>query len=86
VTAVLAATAVLLGVAALLTSVRLLRGPSTYDRLVALDTLVVIILSGILLQAAERGDPSSAIVVVLVALVGFLSSTSVLRLVPEDRR
>lgn len=76
---VVATTAALLFVAAVLTLVRLLRGPTVYDRLVALDTLVVIVLSGILVETIARGEGSSVILLAVVALVGFLSTVAVLR-------
>ncbi|RBY78479.1 hypothetical protein DQ239_07890 [Blastococcus sp. TF02-09] len=85
-TAVLFVTGGLLLVAALLTLFRLLRGPSVYDRLVALDLFVVILLGGILVEALGRREPANVVLLVVVALVGFLSTVSVLRFDVEDPR
>ncbi|MEY9212786.1 monovalent cation/H+ antiporter complex subunit F [Thermobifida halotolerans] len=83
-TTVLAVTAGMLAIAGLLTVVRLLRGPTVDDRLVALDTLVVVAVSGIAVVAALRQEGASVFLLVVVALVGFLSTVAVVRLV-EDR-
>lgn len=80
-TAVLAVSLVLLGVSALLVAVRLLRGPSGLDRLVALDVLVAEFLVGLVVYAALTGDSSLVPVVVAISLVGFLGSTTVARFV-----
>ncbi|GAB3344746.1 monovalent cation/H+ antiporter complex subunit F [Modestobacter lapidis] len=84
--AVLLITAALLLVAAGLTLFRLLRGPSLYDRLVALDLLVVIIMGGILVEALQRNESANVLLLVVVALLGFLSTVSVLRFDVEERR
>jgi multicomponent Na+:H+ antiporter subunit F len=86
VTAVLMVAAALLFLAAILTLVRMLRGPSIHDRLVALDLLVVIVLGGILLHSVWRGEAANVILLVVVALVGFLSTVSVLRFDIEEPR
>lgn len=85
-TAVLATTGGLLFVAGALILVRLLRGPTTYDRLVALDVLVVVVLGGILLEALWRGEGANIMLLVVVALVGFLSTVAVLRFGAGDER
>jgi multicomponent Na+:H+ antiporter subunit F len=86
VTAVLLAAAALLLVAAGLTLFRLLRGPTLYDRVVALDLLVVVVLGGILLESLWRGEGANVVLLVVVALVGFLSTVSVLRFDVEEPR
>lgn len=85
-TAVLVTTGGLLFVAAALVLVRLLRGPTTYDRLVALDVLVVVLLGGILLDALWRREGANIVLLVVVALVGFLSTVAVLRFGAGDER
>ncbi|HET7327732.1 MAG TPA: monovalent cation/H+ antiporter complex subunit F [Nocardioidaceae bacterium] len=84
-TTVLQITLGLLAVGGLLTLVRLLRGPTSYDRLVALDTLVIVVVSGVAVEAALHRDGASVVVLVVVALVGFVSTTAVARLLPADR-
>lgn len=85
-TAVLVSTAVMLGVSGVLVLVRLLRGPTLHDRLVALDVLLVLVLSGIALAAALRDDETLVVLLVVVALVGFLSTMTAVRLLPEGTR
>ncbi|SFE83884.1 monovalent cation/H+ antiporter complex subunit F [Blastococcus tunisiensis] len=85
-TAVLTITAALLFVAAALTLIRLLRGPTTHDRLVALDLLVVVLLGGIIVEAVARDAGAHLILLVVLALLGFLSTVSVLRFGVEEPR
>ncbi len=72
---------VVLGISAVLVVVRLLRGPSGLDRLVALDVLVAEFLCGLVVHAVLTDDPALIPVVVAVSLVGFLGSTTVARFV-----
>ena len=77
--AVLVVSLVLLGLSALLVVVRLLRGPTGLDRLVALDVLVAEFLCGLVAYAALTGDSALIPVVVAISLVAFLGSTTVAR-------
>lgn len=76
---------VVLGASMLLALVRLLSGPSTLDRLVALDAVVAIVLCGLMTFAALTGDSALVPVVVATALVGFLGSTTTARFVGAQR-
>jgi multicomponent Na+:H+ antiporter subunit F len=71
----------LIGGGALLSLVRLARGPSLLDRVVATDTLLVIIAAGLAVQAALVQDPTLVPVLVVVALLAFVGSVSVARYV-----
>lgn len=82
---VFTATSTLLAVAGALMLYRLLRGPTSFDRVVALEALVVIIVSGVVVDAAAHRESAHVILLAVVALVGFISSVAVLRLLPEDR-
>jgi multicomponent Na+:H+ antiporter subunit F len=86
VSVVLAVSAALLAVAAALVLVRLLRGPSLHDRLVAIDTLVVILACGIAVESIRRGSVTDLVLLVVIALVGFLSTLTALRLASEEQR
>ena len=78
---------IVLGVAALLVAVRLLRGPAALDRLVALDVLVALLVCVLATLAALTDDSATVPVVVATSLVGFLGSTTVARFLgPRDRR
>lgn len=70
---------VLLGVAAVITMYRLLAGPSTLDRLVALDTLAAMTMCGIGTWAAVSRDTTVTYSLAALALVGFIGSVSVAR-------
>ena len=70
-----------LGVAAALTLVRLVLGPTVPDRVVALDSLVVVVVAGVAVAAADRDGGRFLSVVVAVALVGFVGSVTVARYV-----
>lgn len=70
---------VLLAGGALLALVRLARGPSLLDRVVATDTLLVIISAGLAVYAGLFRDPAVVPVLVVVALLAFVGSVSVAR-------
>jgi multicomponent Na+:H+ antiporter subunit F len=69
----------MLGVGALLTLVRLGIGPSLLDRVVATDTLLVIIAAGLAVHAGLQRDPTVVPVLVVVSLLAFVGSVSVAR-------
>jgi multicomponent Na+:H+ antiporter subunit F len=81
VTAVSALAYVLLGTGALLALVRLALGPSLLDRVVATDTLLVIIAAGLAVRAAVLRDPTVVPVLVVVSLLAFVGSVSIARYV-----
>ena len=72
---------VLLGAGALMALVRLALGPSLLDRVVATDTLLVIIAAGLAVYAALERDPTVVPVLVVVSLLAFVGSVSVARYV-----
>ncbi len=71
----------LLGAGALLALVRLARGPSLLDRVVATDTLLVIISASLAVHAALQRDPTVVPVLVVVSLLAFVGSVSISRYV-----
>ena len=68
-----------LGGGALLAVVRLARGPSLLDRVVASDVLLVIVSAGLAVHAALLRDPTLVPVLVVVSLLAFVGSVSVAR-------
>ena len=80
-TAVAYALYALIGGGALLALVRLARGPSLLDRVVATDTLLVIISAGLAVYAALERDPTVVPVLVVVSLLAFVGSVSIARYV-----
>jgi len=73
------AAAVMLTAAAGVTMIRLLAGPSTLDRLVALDTLVAVTMCGIGAWAAFSLDTTVTYSMAALALISFVGSVSVAR-------
>lgn len=71
----------LLAVAGVLCLVRLLRGISLTDRIVALDTLLVVIVCGIAVQAARTGNDDFLDLMVVAALLGFTGTSLVARFI-----
>jgi multicomponent Na+:H+ antiporter subunit F len=66
-----------LGVAAGLFGLRLLRGPSLADRIVALDALLVTVASGIAVQTAGSEEGTFLNVLVVVSLLAFVGTVTV---------
>lgn len=66
-------------VSALLAVVRLVRGSSVADRIVALDLLLVIIVSGIAVATVATRSGVFLDVLVVAALLGFLGTVTVAR-------
>ena len=76
---VLVVTSVILSLAAAGAILRIARGPSLLDRVVATDTLLVIISSGLAVYAALARDPTVVPILVVVSLLAFVGSVSVAR-------
>jgi multicomponent Na+:H+ antiporter subunit F len=76
----------LLCVAVLLTVVRLLRGPGTLDRIVALDVFVILIVVAAALYVAYYRDGSNIPLLAAVALIAFVSTVSAARLAVRRER
>jgi multicomponent Na+:H+ antiporter subunit F len=79
----LATTAALagIGVAAGLCVLALVRGRSLADRVVALDLLLVMVVSGIAVGSARTGDGTYLDVLVVAALLGFVGTVTVARFI-----
>lgn len=70
---------VMLVAAAAVTMIRLLMGPSTLDRLVAVDTLVAVTMCGIGTWAAFSLDTTVTYSLAALSLISFVGSVSVAR-------
>lgn len=75
-----------LAVAGALTLVRLLRGPDTLDRVVALDVFVVLIVAAAAVYIAFYRDGSNIPLLAAVALIGFVGTATAARLVERRER
>jgi multicomponent Na+:H+ antiporter subunit F len=79
--------AVMLTAAAAANMIRLLAGPSTLDRLVALDTLVAVTMCAVGTWAAFSLDTTVTYGLTALALISFVGSVSVARFrVPDVDR
>lgn len=76
--------AVMLITAAAITMFRLLAGPGTLDRLVALDTFVAVTMCGIGTWAAYSLDTTATYSLTALALITFVGSVSVARFRVRD--
>lgn len=72
-----------LAIAAVLVLIRLLLGPTLADRMVALDALLVLIASGIAVNAASTGSGEFLDVMIVVSLLGFIGSVTVARFIEK---
>lgn len=85
-TVVFTITLVLLCAAGFLTLVRLLLGPSTLDRIAALDVFLILIVAATAVYIAAYRDGSNIPLLVAVALLGFVGSATAARLAERRER
>jgi multicomponent Na+:H+ antiporter subunit F len=80
VTAVLAAVLTgLFSITALLALVRLYRGPSLLDRVIAADMLLATMIGAVGAEAAVNRNATSLPVLVVLSLLGFIGAVSLVR-------
>lgn len=65
---------VLLALAAAVLAVRVFAGPSVPDRVIAIDALLVVVVSGLAVDAAASGRTAFIDVAVVIALLGFVGT------------
>jgi multicomponent Na+:H+ antiporter subunit F len=83
-TVVAALAGVMLAVAAVAAVVRVVRGPSVADRMVALDTLLFIGVGGLGAHVVATGDTTYVPVVVVAVLIAFLGTVVVARYIEAE--
>ena len=71
--------------AAALTLVRVARGPTILDRVVAIDVLIAVLVCALGLEAAVNQHDTTLPILVSLSLVGFVGAVSVARFVSRDR-
>lgn len=71
----------MLALTGLLCLVRLVRGSSVPDRAVALDTLIVTIVSSVAVSSARTGDGTYLDLIIVAALLGFVGTALVARFI-----
>lgn len=74
---------VILALAAALFLVRLLIGPTVPDRVVALDGLLITVMCGVLITAADADSAVGIDTVLVVALLGFIATGVLARYVEQ---
>ncbi len=77
---------VLLVLAAFAALIRVVRGPSVADRMVALDTLLFVGAGGLGLHIVATGDTTYLAVLVVAILTAFISTVIVARYIEEETR
>jgi multicomponent Na+:H+ antiporter subunit F len=67
---------VTLGVALLIAVVRLVKGPTLPDRIVAMDLVGVLVVGLIVVLAASTGVPATLDAALVIALIGFVGTVA----------
>lgn len=75
----------ILFLSALLTLVRIIRGPSVLDRVIASDVMVSIIVCVLAVEAIVTDHSSTLPILISLSLMGFVGSVAVARFVARDR-
>lgn len=75
--------AVVLAMSALLVLIRMAKGPSTLDRVVAADVMLAVTIGGIGLEAALNRHATTLPVIFVLSLLGFASALSMARFVAD---
>jgi multicomponent Na+:H+ antiporter subunit F len=75
----------LLAAGATLALIRVVRGPSVLDRIVATDVLLAIVVVAIATEAAFTRDATALPVLVVLSILGFVGSVSVARFSGRSR-
>jgi multicomponent Na+:H+ antiporter subunit F len=76
----------MLAVATLLTLLRLLRGPSLADRVIAVDLIGVMVVGLTVVGAAATGEQAFLDVAIVVALISFVGTVAYARYVEREER
>lgn len=76
----------LIGVGAVLALVRLVRGPASPDRAVASDVVVTAFMGAVVVVITVGGEETFVPVLLVLALLGFISSSAVARFLSRSDR
>ena len=82
---VLTVTAVVLSLAAAGAIVRIARGPSLLDRVLAADVLLAILAGALCIDMAVNRHLNNLMLVVAISIIGFIGSVTVARFVADRR-
>lgn len=78
----LAASGLVLGVAALLVAARMTMGPTMLDRAIAFDVIVAITIAAVAVDAAVRRTGENLPLLLVATMLGFVGSVSIARFSP----
>lgn len=76
---------VIIGLAILIAALRLCRGPTLANRVVALDLLGVLAVGFMAAEAVRSGQPSLVDVAIGVAIAAFITTSAFAMLISRDR-
>lgn len=76
-------TMIVLAAAAVLVLIRMAKGPSTLDRVVAADVIIAVVIAGLGLEAALNRHGTTVPVMLVLSLLGFASALSMARFVAD---
>ncbi|UKA75169.1 monovalent cation/H+ antiporter complex subunit F [Arthrobacter sp. FW306-07-I] len=82
---VLAVTAVIFSLAAAGAIIRIARGPSLLDRVLATDVLLAILGGALCIDMAVNRHLNNLMLVVAISIIGFIGSVTVARFVADRR-
>jgi multicomponent Na+:H+ antiporter subunit F len=85
VNAIALAALAMLGVAAVIVLVRIYRGPSNLDRIVASDILLVVVIAGVALESVRQRTATYLPLLMVLGLVAFVGGVAVTRFLSRDR-
>lgn len=74
----------MLAISALIVFVRLVKGPSLPDRVVAMDLIGTLTVSLLVVSAAAVGERAFLDVAIIIALVGFVSNIAYARFIERE--
>lgn len=84
-TLIYSASALVLAAAAVLVIVRIERGPSMLDRAVGLDVFAAVVIGALAVTASVTRRTDLLVLLVVLAIISFMSSTYVARFVARER-
>ncbi|MDH4168824.1 MAG: monovalent cation/H+ antiporter complex subunit F [Acidimicrobiia bacterium] len=64
--------------------VRLLRGPTLADRVVALDVVLMSLMGAIAVDAADSADTTNLDLLIVIAIVGFTATVAASRFIERE--
>ena len=68
-------------ITAVCAGIRLLRGPTLADRVIALDVALISLMGGIAVHAADTADTTYLELLVVIAIVGFTATVAASRFI-----